>query len=73
MEEEESEATLFQAKKLCSGEPYNPSSAQGHDLNFPLPDEKGLPCLVKVSILFAVRISVSPFSTYRFTVTVSLV
>ena len=44
------EERVFQAKKLCT-EPANAVNmpSQSFDLNFPLPGEKGLPCLVKVS------------------------
>lgn len=48
-EEEESNGGL-QAKKLCSipASMETGSDEQGHDLNLPIPGEKGLPCLVKV-------------------------
>lgn len=47
----------FCAKKPCS----TPASAkekssQGYDLNFPLPGEEGLPCLVKVSVFLSAGI-----------------
>lgn len=40
----------LQAKMLCSipASMETSSDQQGHDLNFPIPSEKGLPCLVKV-------------------------
>lgn len=48
-EEEESNGGL-QAKKLCSipASMETGSDEQGHDLNLPIPGEKGLPCLVKL-------------------------
>lgn len=38
----------FQSKKKCSMPTADRPSSEGYDLNFPLPGEKGLPCLVKV-------------------------
>ena len=37
------------AKKHCSGPVEEQGKQQNHDLNFPLPDENGLPCMIKVS------------------------
>ena len=41
----------FHSKKQCaeSATVASATPSQGFDLNFPLPGEKGLPCLVKVS------------------------
>lgn len=49
MQEEGTMEEGFHTKKHCSGSAAEEATYQGHDLNFPLPDEKGLPCLIKVS------------------------
>ena len=38
----------FHSKKQCAVQSDEQGRYQDHDLNFPLPDEKGLPCIVKV-------------------------
>ena len=38
----------FHSKKQCTMQSDEQGKYQDHDLNFPLPDEKGLPCIVKV-------------------------
>lgn len=38
----------FCGKKHCTAQSDEQGKHQDHDLNFPLPGEKGLPCIVKV-------------------------
>lgn len=40
----------FNTKKYCSRQSNEEGNHQHHDLNFPLPDEKGLPCMIKVKL-----------------------
>ena len=43
----------FYAKRRCFTPMEAGGNEQEHDLNFPIPGEKGLPCLVKVCMLFS--------------------